>query len=279
MEYVNNNQQNMNEGGEKMEQQNNYSEQPKQEQPKKKPELKKIEFRAAEMKGVSKTAFSTTNIIGQSITQVLQNVSDDVVACVVYTKPRNGIMANLVLTNNRQAHGKSKFVLPYNQISPANGQGLFSVMRNSQNQKHWLNLTDDAKAKLEDFIPFSYMNGSSSVINFSPDKKVRWGQVTKEFTERSGAYGEARIYMAVQFDIGKWYKAIYGARNPETGSPYEYIVSPIRPEQNNVGMYFGQKSVNYIVSVTQCDVNELRRAYETTTGMSSNNIYPSFYAF
>lgn len=242
-------------------------------QKKSKSEISKIEFRPTDMKGVSKTAFTTTNTISQSITQVLQNVSDDVVACVVYVKP-TGIMANLVLENRRRVSGKSKFVVPYGQITQDAERSLFNQMKNSTKPKHWLSLTEDAKVKLEDFIPDTY-NGKS---NFISKSNVNWSVATKEFTERAGGYGGVRLFMAVQFDLIKWFKSIYGTRNKETGSTYDYIISPIRPKQTVGAGYPFNKNIDYVVSITQCDISELRRAYETTTGMSSNN-FMSFYAF
>lgn len=245
-----------------------------------KPKYTKIEVAKLDFISSIKTTFTTTSTLSRSITDALKQVSDDVVACLVYTRPRNEIIGSLILTDARQAKGKSKFVFATNSRNTARISTLDMIRAEGQKRKRYLHLTEDAKTKLEEFIPETFTDGNKQYFNFNPNHVPNWNSdiIVKEFPEASGLYGQTQMYLAVQFDVRKWLGKVYGDKG-ENGAKLEYIISAIRPENVNVVPFAGQKSLSYIISITQADRNELRRCCERTTGRMPNIIYPSFYAF
>lgn len=243
-----------------------------------------IAIRKVEMVGASKTAFTTSRAMGNTITDALKEVSDDVVACTIYTKPKEGVVANLILTDNKSYYGnndsgKCKLVTPFRK--QMNTMGTLKRMYEMQNRvRKYLTLTDEAKFKLKDFVPNSFIGnrGGQPIYVFDPKhKNVRWDMITKEFIDRTNIYTEPRVFLAVRFDLNKWLKKVYGTTG-KNGEHLDYVISPIRPEQAGRYAYLGQSAVSYVLSYTQLNEEELKRNIMITNG-ELPDFNPSFCAF
>ena len=247
-----------------------------------KQDIKKIEIRQSEMPSSAKTSFTTSRAMGNSITDILKEVSDDVVACVIYTQPKIGVQANLILADVRK-HDKDKvkFVLPYKtEESKKTILDRMTEQRRADSTRY-LALTDEAKVKLAEFVPDFLIVNNHPVFNFDPKnkEKVYWDRCSKEFVEMaSNSFGETRLYIKVQFDLNKWLKKIYGAKGTN-GEAYEYVVSAMHPENPGRYPYIGQANISYVLSYTQYNAEELKRAAQVTSGVNPDAFYGSFCSF
>lgn len=133
-------------------------------------------------------------------------------------------------------------------------------LRQNSTYKNQFRLTKEAKDLLDDLIPAFYKNNG----------KVDWGRASEEENNRSLMNNNQQTCIKVHLDIHKVVKVFYGAKDDQTGEPYQYMVSlgnPINPIYTQGGGFMTSQWQLFIHRLKTKETEKLARMY----GMSSQN--------
>lgn len=228
------------------------------------PKYERYAFKPMEMNGVSKTAFTTTKELGNSIAKALRRASNDIAYCIIKVDPQMGLVANLALVDNAPSSDETKFkFLQSRQKAVQSKSTLGRLIDSSKPQrKGYVELTEAGKAMLEEFVP-RWSNKQSRTLNIDlRTKRVIWEKATAEKIDRGSMWGEPKVLLLVQFDLKYFLFKVYGDKDKD-GNQLDYLIAPIRPLDEFVDQRTGARySTNYLISYTQVNKNELQDALE-----------------